>query len=95
MNKPTDSDLATASARAPEPTYQDLLDESLEETFPASDPISPSAAMHAERISTRKNEVDWSIRPGSNVDAPAASPKSTAGGSSAAGVAPQPDPQTP
>ncbi len=47
------------------PTYQELLDESLEETFPASDPISPSAAMHAERrISTRKDDKDWTLKPG-------------------------------
>jgi hypothetical protein len=47
------------------PTYQELLDESLDETFPASDPISPSAAMHAEkRIATAKDDVDWQLEPG-------------------------------
>ena len=47
------------------PTYQELLDESLDETFPASDPISPSAAMHAERrIHTPKDDVDWKLKPG-------------------------------
>jgi hypothetical protein len=47
------------------PTYQELLDESLEETFPASDPISPSAAMHADRkVSTRKDDKDWTLKPG-------------------------------
>ena len=47
------------------PTYQQLLDESLEETFPASDPISPSAAMHTERrISTGKDATDWTLKPG-------------------------------
>ena len=30
-------------------SYEGTLDEALEETFPASDPISPSAAEHAER----------------------------------------------
>lgn len=46
------------------PTYQELLDESLEETFPASDPISPSAAMRAERaISTQKDAQDWTLKP--------------------------------
>ena len=46
------------------PTYQELLDESLDETFPASDPISPGAAMHAERqVATGKDEVDWQLRP--------------------------------
>lgn len=47
------------------PTYQELLDESLDETFPASDPISPGAAMHAERqVATGKDDVDWQLRPG-------------------------------
>jgi hypothetical protein len=47
------------------PTYQELLDESLDETFPASDPISPSAAMHADReISTGKDRKDWTLKPG-------------------------------
>jgi hypothetical protein len=47
------------------PTYQELLDEALDETFPASDPISPSAAMAAEkRISTDKDSTDWTLRPG-------------------------------
>jgi hypothetical protein len=51
------------------PTYQELLDESLDETFPASDPISPSAAMHAaRRIATGKDDVDWRLKPGA--DAP-------------------------
>ena len=47
------------------PTYQELLDESLDETFPASDPISPSAAMHvAKQVTTGKDEVDWQLKPG-------------------------------
>jgi hypothetical protein len=47
------------------PTYQELLDESLDQTFPASDPISPSAAMSAEkRISTGKDAKDWTLKPG-------------------------------
>lgn len=47
------------------PTYQELLDESLDQTFPASDPISPSAAMHADRqISTGKDSKDWTLKPG-------------------------------
>jgi hypothetical protein len=46
------------------PTYQESLDEALDETFPASDPISPSAAMHAEqRIQTAKDAVDWAGKP--------------------------------
>lgn len=47
------------------PTYQELLDEALDETFPASDPISPTAAMAAEkRIRTDKDSTDWTLRPG-------------------------------
>jgi hypothetical protein len=47
------------------PTYQELLDEALDETFPASDPISPSAAMAAEkRIRTDKDATDWALKPG-------------------------------
>jgi hypothetical protein len=49
------------------PTYQELLDESLDETFPASDPISPSAAMHADKqVVTDKDDVDWQLKPGGN-----------------------------
>ncbi|HSN33230.1 MAG TPA: hypothetical protein VLU41_11145 [Ideonella sp.] len=47
------------------PTYQELLDEAIAETFPASDPISPSAAMHTgRRISTPRDGVDWTLVPG-------------------------------
>ena len=46
------------------PTYQELLDESLDQTFPASDPISPGAAVRAEKqISTEKDEKDWKLPP--------------------------------
>lgn len=52
------------------PTYQELLDESLDETFPASDPISPSAAMHAaRRVCTGKDDIDWQLKPGADVPA--------------------------
>ena len=45
------------------PTYQELLDESLDQTFPASDPISPGAAINAERrTSTDKDDVDWELK---------------------------------
>lgn len=56
------TEAAQPPAEAHLPTYQELLDESLEMTFPASDPISPSAAMHAERrIKTEKDESDWTL----------------------------------
>jgi len=46
----------------PLPTYQELLDEALELTFPASDPISPGAAARAEqRVSTPMDETDWKL----------------------------------
>lgn len=47
-------------------TYQDAVDESLDMTFPASDPISPGAAEHAERqTATRRDDVDWTLKKGS------------------------------
>jgi hypothetical protein len=53
------------------PTYQELLDEAVDETFPASDPISPSAAMNADRkISTGKDSHDWTLQPGACPTAP-------------------------
>ena len=48
-------------------TYQGLLDEAVQETFPASDPISPTAAMHAERpVSTGRDQRDWALQPQSD-----------------------------
>ena len=48
------------------PTYQELLDAALDQTFPASDPISPSAALHPGKpISTSKDETDWTLERGS------------------------------
>jgi len=46
------------------PTYQKLVDEALEATFPASDPISPTAAMRAaNRVTTGKDDRDWKLQP--------------------------------
>jgi hypothetical protein len=71
------------------PTYQELLDEALDETFPASDPISPSAAMHAEERATKTDvdEQDWKLKPKSAGSAKAAKP---AKGERAAGSAGRP-----
>jgi hypothetical protein len=47
-------------------TYQDLLDESLHLTFPASDPICAQAATRcAEPCETPGNRSDWHLHPGS------------------------------
>ena len=47
-------------------TYQDLLDESLHLTFPASDPISAQAATRcADPLQTPANPSDWRLHPGS------------------------------
>jgi hypothetical protein len=47
-------------------TYQDLLDESLFLTFPASDPISAHAAARcADPCDTPANASDWHLHPGS------------------------------
>lgn len=46
------------------PSYQEALDDALDQTFPASDPISPSAALHPQRpVSTDVDEKDWTLRP--------------------------------
>lgn len=62
-----------AKAETPQeklPTYQELLDEAVEETFPASDPISPTAAMNpAHPVSTGMDREDWTLKPAD--DAPA------------------------
>lgn len=61
------------------PTYQELLDESLEETFPASDPIAPGAASHPTRpVRTGKDERDWELDPGG--DRPSPTPSGTSSG---------------
>jgi hypothetical protein len=47
------------------PTYQELLDTAVEDTFPASDPISPSAALHTGRsVRTPMDDRDWKLEPG-------------------------------
>ncbi|WP_230625738.1 hypothetical protein [Cupriavidus necator] len=56
-------------------TYQAAVDDSLEMTFPASDPISPSAAMHAEkRTQTARDDVDWKLKRGSEQQPAGAKP---------------------
>ena len=43
------------------PTYQDVLDEAIEETFPASDPIAPAVAHAGQPVSTIRNPTDWKL----------------------------------
>lgn len=46
------------------PTYQALLDEALEDTFPASDPIAVSAASQPkEEVPTPRDDKDWTLEP--------------------------------
>lgn len=67
------------------PTYQQLLDESIDETFPASDPISPSAALNAGReVSTARDEKDWVLQPGSESALPADSHAARSGSAASA-----------
>jgi len=69
-----------AKPEAKVPTYQELLDESLDETFPASDPISPGAAMHAEKeMSTGKDSVDWALKPSAEPAAGGSAARSSEG----------------
>ncbi|MDW3683447.1 hypothetical protein RA280_17180 [Cupriavidus sp. CV2] len=57
---------ATDTQQTAPATYQEAVDDSLDMTFPASDPISPSAAMHAEKkTSTPRDDTDWSLKRGS------------------------------
>lgn len=70
MNTPTDPKSshddppATTPHEEGEPlSYEGTLDEALEETFPASDPISPSAAEHAERQGGKGGAADSSPQP--------------------------------
>ena len=43
------------------------LDGTCTDKVPASDPISPGAAMHAERrVATGKDDIDWKLKPGAD-----------------------------
>lgn len=59
---------ACGEARTPQaklPTYQDLLDTALDDTFPASDPIAISAAARIhEPHTTARDCNDWTLKPG-------------------------------
>lgn len=47
------------------PTYQELLDLALDETFPASDPLAIGAAEHVQEPRTTPADArDWTLKPG-------------------------------
>lgn len=47
------------------PTYQELLDQALNDTFPASDPTATSAATHVHAPhTTERDSQDWTLKPG-------------------------------
>ena len=74
MTQTTDKPRSASRAGSVTPTYQESLDDALEQTFPASDPISPSAAMRAERQTrTGRDSVDWKLKSGSKVPLPGCS----------------------
>ncbi len=58
----------SGQARSPKekvPTYQEALDEALENTFPASDPVAASAAVQPrEPRATSRDDKDWALEPG-------------------------------
>jgi hypothetical protein len=54
-----------ACPQAKVPSYQDLLDAALDDTFPASDPLAISAATQVhEPHTTARDCVDWTLKPG-------------------------------
>jgi len=60
-----------ASKAEPNKTYQQTLDDALEDTFPASDPIAPGAAAHPVEPATHTDEdADWHLKPGSKRPTP-------------------------
>lgn len=64
------------------PTYQELLDSAIEDTFPASDPIAVGGATKiAEPHTTLRDAKDWTLRPGSEMPPGGdAAPTASAGG---------------
>lgn len=55
----------TRCPQAKVPSYQDLLDRALDDTFPASDPPAIGAAAHVhEPRTTARDCLDWTLKPG-------------------------------
>jgi hypothetical protein len=72
-----------------EPTYQQMVDESLAQTFPASDPISPSAAMKASgEVDSERDPRDWALKQDTAPDAARSHDTSTGSAPAAAGAQP-------
>lgn len=64
-----------ASPQTRVPTYQEALDEALDDTFPASDPPSTSVATHVHRpCTTGRDAHDWTLDPGASVPPKPAAP---------------------
>lgn len=66
--KQQDKRLAGEATQAHEkvPTYQELLDSAIEDTFPASDPIAVGGATRIlEPHTTLRDAKDWTLKPGS------------------------------
>jgi len=62
QNVPPSGGAITERGGARKPTYQEVVDESLAQTFPASDPVSPSAALNAEReVGSERDQRDWAL----------------------------------
>lgn len=65
------------------PTYQELLDKAVEDTFPASDPIAVGGATKIlEPHTTLRDAKDWTLKPGSQMPP---GPAGESGGGNAAG----------
>lgn len=63
------------------PTYQELLDNAIEDTFPASDPIAVGGATKIlEPHTTLRDAKDWTLKPGSE-----SAPADHAGGADTSG----------
>lgn len=72
------------------PTYQELLDNAVEDTFPASDPIAVGGATKImEPHTTLRDAKDWTLKPGSEVD------RDAQAGSAASGTAAGPEMSAP
>ena len=65
-NREKEDERLEARATDPEdklPTYQELVDEGSDDSFPASDPPATTAATHSARpVHTSRDERDWTLQ---------------------------------